>query len=350
LKFGSPDKAAEVFQALLSSFALRMQNSMNLNSIVSTLSWLYDAYFDMNNFPVCIDIVQSIKDVRSKTLGCTELTDLSAGAEMSQLHSSPMKSRDSPGGNGYANDSQSEEVPPANAPSAPKSKSFVKYIKSMFSTNKAKSSNHHNDVSKVPPHLQKGHSRKMKNQRTNSSDSNLTKHCITDSHIDLGALMARAHFAEKKYVSALTSITPTIIGVELFVGGKSGSKDGISELGQLYFLRGKIQLEACKSSSNVSYPFQVGSNRLFSTIQDLYLQSNHDKTQNLSGVAGSARRFARATDETANKNRSRSENIPLKEADSLTFLTCKRSICYSCPSDLLWDAMKWFRRAWVCLE
>lgn len=351
LRFGCPDKAAEVFQALLSSLALRMQYSMNLISIISTLSWLFDAYFDMNNFPVCIDIIQSIKDVRSRTLGSLEFTDLSTGTAISQLHSLPTKSRDVQEENGSTKDRQSEISPPANVPNAQKSTSFVKYMKRMFSSKKSKGSNHHNDVSKQAPHPRKVHSgeaRKMKNQTTNSDDSNLTKHCITDGHIDLGGLMARAHFAEKKYVAALTSITPTIIGVELFVGGKTGSKDGISELGQLYFLRGKIQLEACKSSSNVSYPFQVGSSRLFSTIQDLYLRSNHEKSQKRPDVAGSTRRFARSKDETANRNRARNENIPSKEADSLTFLTCKRSICYSCPSDLLWDAMKWFRRAWVC--
>ena len=372
LKFGSPDKAAEVLQALLSSFIVRKQSSMHLNRIISTLSWLFEAYFDMNNYPMCVDIANSIKAVRSRTWCRKDDIDLSVGSAISRLptrshNASEEKLLDAQEEDEFTNVCQPEITTSTDASKVQKSSSFIKYIKRMFSSKKAKGkrSMHDIDASKLTLPVQKDDSdgkatpssRAMySTANTNCDDSNLTKHCITSCQIDLGALMARIYFADKKYVDALTSITPTIIGVELFVGGKTGSKDGISELGQLYFLRGKIQLEACKSSSNVSYPFQVGSSRLFSTIQDLYLRPNnvqHRTKQNTACAGGNTRRFARSKDGSVTANRALSEKIPLEGEDSpgggsnLNFLTCKRSICYSCPSDLLWDAMKWFRRAWV---
>ena len=316
----------------------------------------------MQNYSICADIVQNIKLIREHAHNAMGFLDLSVGSAVSFLNSTAItKSIDEQlCSNNFGSDSfkKSETVVQTDLVKPKEKKaSFVKYFMKFFSSNRKAREVSRSETESNRSSQSAAKSKLAKKLTFNSADSSLTQHCITNNNIDLGAVLARIFFAERRFVEALESLTPTIIGVELFVGGKSGSKDGISELGKLYFLRGKIQLEACKSSSNVSYPFEVGSSRLFAAIQYLCGDQLKRKQEKNSTV----RRFARQAAELSSHRGGPLDKTPSSSYDnssigkdkstqsmgsSLNFLTCKRQICYSSPSDLLWDAMKWFRRAW----
>ena len=217
----------------------------------------------------------------------------------------------------------------------------------------------------------------------NPQDSNLPLHCVTTEDIDLGILKARLHYKNKHYALALKCLLPTIMGVELTVIGadraaspNSGSvkhnwsRQSLMELGEIYYLRGKIQLEAAKSSSDVSFPFTVGSAHLFHKVQDvLWVEEKHGqlsssvinpsgktnyksvKAKHLSTdftqrkfARSSLRRLAKAPNKTTTTMPNRAERSVSAQAPILSF-TCRDAVRYSTAADLLHDAMKWFTRA-----
>ena len=394
LTFGCEDKAADVLQQLLVSFSKRPPSMHCDLKKITVLSWLLEAYLAMNNFTICNRIVEVIKDIRLQ-LRKPNALDLSICSINSM---SSMSLLDEQLVSSASNDDSNTHVSPQPPPNvnnrlSPQARSTKKLITntddylSFFSLKMIKS--------KSAPALRTAKSSKKKelshntsgNSKTklaiemelNSPDSNLPKFCPTSHNTDLGGIMARIFFKAKLYIQALKSLTPTIIGgenlyiyivviylipiliVEMLVGGKSGTKEGMIELGKLYYLRGKIQLEASKSSSDITYPFEVGSSQLFHVIQHLSsdirkfkainrskrkfmrLEKSTMKPTTTGGINGLTR-----IDSMQSSSFDYSSNNPTRSplANSINSLTCKRGITYSCPSDILWDAMKWFRRSW----
>lgn len=235
----------------------------------------------------------------------------------------------------------------------------------------------------------------------NPPEANLPQFCATSDDLDLGLLQARLLYKNRKYSSALKSLLPTLIGVELLVIGVDGdgtagpagwSRQALMELGELYYLRGKIQLEAASSCADVSFPLHLGTSMLFEkvcallAVGDFSLSKREAREQRKPAAAAAShsstgalstsnglRRYVRATkrrtgskvgprtprdglggpagaaagthsnninDNNPNNN-SRAAGNP---TDGLS-LTCTEAVKYSCPADLCWDAMAWFRRA-----
>eukprot|EP01032_Pedospumella_encystans_P007621 gene7621-9125_t len=227
----------------------------------------------------------------------------------------------------------------------------------------------------------------------NSPESNLPQFCVTTEDLDLGLLKARLHFKNKHYALALKCLLPTIMGVELTVIGTdrastpiSGnvkhnwSRQSLMELGELYYLRGKIQLEAAQSSAEVAFPLQVGSTHLFQKVQEvLWVEEKHGRLASSTRLSlpnktraapegpvhpqhqqsAQPRRFARAGSKKSGKSgksgkpptapaqQGRSERHPISSSNSGPTLSfaCRHPSKYTCPADLCWDAMFWFNRA-----
>jgi hypothetical protein len=167
----------------------------------------------------------------------------------------------------------------------------------------------------------------------------------------------------------------TVIGADRAATPNSGSvkhnwsRQSLMELGEIYHLRGKIQLEAAKSSSDVSFPFTVGSAHLFHKVQDvLWVEEKHGQLSssviNPSGKTNhksvkakhvstdmTQRKFARsslrrskAPTRATSAMPNRAERSVSAQPPILSF-TCRDAVKYGTAADLLHDAMKWFTRA-----
>jgi tetratricopeptide (TPR) repeat protein len=223
----------------------------------------------------------------------------------------------------------------------------------------------------------------------NPPSSSLPLYCPTDHSFDLGLIVAQTHYKRHRYEKALQHLTPVIIGEEMIVGGKTGTVEGMIELASLYLLRGQIQYEACKNGSvEVRFPFEIASTSLFSTMQ---LLASSIIEFGLTGKAKQQRTVYQSSSVFSNRQTDKIEirstssfpssaantnnlyqyhSSPLKSnvtnsvssppsyhprssIASLSTLgigtaaatTKSRNIVYHNPADLLWDAMKWFRRA-----
>jgi hypothetical protein len=225
----------------------------------------------------------------------------------------------------------------------------------------------------------------------NPPEANLPQFCTTTEDLDLGHLKARVHLRNKKFTSALRTLLPTLIAVEVCVtgsaraltGGSSGERQtynraALLELGELYYLRGKIQLEAARTTSVVSFPFQVGSSGLFDRVTALLpvcataaipvmrKASEGCKTPipltapaSGSGTEPAAqtvgRRFAqggasaRVRGKTAATGAAAAAAAKVKAdpkpAAQTLAITTRETRTYTSAADLCWDAMKWFQRA-----
>jgi hypothetical protein len=223
----------------------------------------------------------------------------------------------------------------------------------------------------------------------NRPSSSLPLHCPTDHSFDLGLIIAQTHYKRHHYEKALQHLTPVIIGEEMIVGGKTGTVEGMIELASLYLLRGQIQYEACKNGSvDVRFPFEIASTSLFSTMQLLTSsiiefaltgKAKQQRTVYQSSSVFSNRQIDKIEIRCASAFPSSSTNTnshyqyhssPLKSGISnsvtsppsyhprssiaslstlgigaVTATTKSRNIVYHNPADLLWDAMKWFRRS-----
>ena len=239
----------------------------------------------------------------------------------------------------------------------------------------------------------------------NPPEANLPQFCATVEDLDLGSLKARLHYKNKKYAEALKFLLPTLIGVELMVIGTSQrivskggtkhetqqqqpfwSRQALLELGDLYYLRGKIQLEAAKSCSDVTYPLQVGSKDLFERVQSALAVSTpttpstttaatcmsprlnptaSDTPRAATGLQyGAERRFCKntrskrtrregstpvptsaiagASPNSFFKKDTHTDTMPTSEALNMT---CREPKLYETPADMCWDALQWFHRA-----
>lgn len=358
MQFGCPDKAADVFQVLLSTQAERPDCLMNDSRKVCVLSWLLEAYFELEDYETCNRIVKAIKAVRAdklqRMLVPSKLNDFPIHrGEPSAPHPKEFwastDSRNQNPGSIYGHNTvlSNDKSDNASVTSIPRS---VHSLSNVSRSSSLKSMSTPGSV--VPPH-------KHMKYELNLPDSKLPKFCVTSYNTDLGYAISKIHFRSRLYVPALKSITPTIIGVELVVGGKAGSKKGMMELADLYYFRGRIQLEASRSSSNVKYPFEVGSAQLFAAVQRLSADLTRTqpfqqtKPQYLRSDSGGADEGTGPVDREGGspvkKEDEKKKKIPVQSYFATAFnvmLTCKRTATYNCPADLLWDAMKWFRRAW----
>jgi hypothetical protein len=168
-------------------------------------------------------------------------------------------------------------------------------------------------------------------------DSNLPRHALAQQNIDFGELTARWFFSCKMFVSALKSLVPTLMAVELAVSHDSNrSHDKLKELGRLYYLRGKIQLGAAVSGK-VKFPFSVGSSSLFTAVSLLF-QVHSDNAPRL---------------DTSQKHNSffskyyrRKDNASDSPAQASAKPSCKHATRYFSMPHLVTDAAKWFKKAW----
>jgi hypothetical protein len=249
----------------------------------------------------------------------------------------------------------------------------------------------------------------------NPPEANLPQYCATVDDLDLGRLKARLLLKSNKHVSALRALLPTIMAVEISLVGRlevsaginnpvstgwaagmqSLSRQALMELGELYYLRGKIQLEAAKSCADVAFPFQVGSTDLFEKVASL-LPTMPGTTQAVAtgtttganaavgsnvSVASSARTAKKPTTGVRSaehrrfakgQRRTRTRVVDLPSVAATTAATATGPVVpkerllegsgksnvstgpsvttreprvYNSAADLCWDAMKWFHRA-----
>eukprot|EP00981_Chlorochromonas_danica_P013204 scaffold5974_cov158-Ochromonas_danica.AAC.5 len=347
LDFGCAEQAVVYLQKLLYKLSQRVGFGNDQKKVVA-LSWLAEAFLKMREFEACSKVIRTIKIVRQQRLHkLTESYFLTTGCLSGGRHSSVQSlqflDRVSQAGSGSSQHSiggffrsfSLEHLPPpvdssASSPSTPEGS--ISFGVAHVNEEDGFGQEAHPQYALVATCL------------FNSRRANLPSHCISHHNVDLGLLLSKMYLESKLYMSALNSITPTIIGVELLVGGKLGSKVGMHELGRLYYLRGRIQLEACQSISELKYPFVIGSSQLFAAIQSI---SNDIPVY--SCVNSNQRIFLPNSDIRLSHHHKLDALKSARERrreSSKTIFSCKRAITYQCPSDLLWDAMKWFRRAW----
>lgn len=421
---GCSMKAADTYQVLLLMLSERMDCVANDEKKVVVLSWLSECYLEMNDTETATKMLRLIKEVRRMKIDKyttpiplpSTLTSPNTNTSGIALDTT-VKSRET---RQQQQQSQSHpHVPPLHQPPTPTSVSGeegteavgpthsdreflannrLSPSRSMSLYNQRKlfpfsrtssqrsSSDSHPPSPPAAPSQPRITSKKLffadspgmkLKYHLNCKESNLPKNCITTYNTDLGDLTSRIYFRNKQFIQALKSLTPTIIGVELMVGGKTAAtakKDSLLELGRLYYLRGKIQLEASKATTVVKFPFEVGSVQLFSAIQLISSDVKKAKTGtnqvkkqfSRGGAAGGGAGAGAPSLQSSESFHSSSAGPGISRSDSMhtsgndssgsgkpTFysgtnnlLSCKRTITYANPSDLLWDAMKWFRRAW----
>eukprot|EP01034_Spumella_vulgaris_P021757 gene21757-27813_t len=391
LEMGRSAKAADTFQVLLLVLADRVDCIANDEKKVAVLSWVAECYLAMDDFDGAHRVLRAIKEVRKSkidqvvtplgvstpTIASTVNTKNVVGIA---LPSPLLVSPGTPVGPNAADRSflTKDRPSPRSQVGTPNQR--------FFAENNTKASE---PIMKREVRIagQKPLSVAVPNVATtfkyhlNSKECCLPKHCVTTYNTDLGDLIARVYFKNKQFVQALKSLTPTIIGVELIVGGKGAresvsNKEGLLELGRLYYLRGKIQLEASKSCAAIKYPFDVGSVQLFAAIQLISSDVRRAKSVTTTkkqfsrlpvavvpGRQQSSRRnhnasFSNLSDKEllrtdsvhssadASQSRNSTGRSARYTAGMNNLLTCKRTVTYNNPSDLLWDAMRWFRRAW----
>lgn len=168
-------------------------------------------------------------------------------------------------------------------------------------------------------------------------DANLPRFALSRNNLDFGELTSRWYFTCKMYVSALKSLIPTLLSVELSVSADNKSHDKLKELARLYYLRGKIQLGAA-ISGKVKFPFSIGSNHLFTAVSLLF-QFDLDNSPQQNTAPKHHTFFSKYY------QRKQQSSIDLS-APSFVKPACKYAIRYSCMAELLADAAKWFKRAW----
>ncbi|RYG70392.1 hypothetical protein EON64_00295 [archaeon] len=358
LNFGCPEKAASVLHKLLTKVSERPLSLRTDQEKVLILSYSAEAYLQMRDFESCNRIVRAVKIVRQQRIQMLmdryffqegTATDRAAKPNVQSLHFLDYISQ---AGSSSSHHSMSAYFRSSSV-DRPNNRALHA---SSASQNDEKGTPTESDAEPIAPiplpdSLPDSASPEDKPQYTqvvrcmiNNSDAILPRHCVSHHNVDLGHMLAKIYFESKLYLSALNSLIPTVMGCELLVGGKSGGKEGIHELGTLYYFRGLIQLEACRSSSELKYPCEVGSSQLFTAIQSISACVPPDYT-----IVTNKRCFIPPKDvraEAVSKFEALHASVgDVRNVPKLA-ITCRRSVTYNSPSDMLWDAMKWFRRAW----
>lgn len=366
IRLGDHSSAVKILQTLFAELVERKRSLAIDEQKVTVLSWLLHAYLDLGDFECCNRIIKAIKLIRQERLDT--LFDMSSDAHNSHQRSAMnMSEHASVSGSSSSMNSMSgflfsygSRLSPALNNST--SNNLNHSTSSTANNGASKASASVMDTSSSyanlgAPYLATPIHAKAYRFQWNQKTANLPQHCITSHSMDLGQQLAKVYYKSGLYVSALNSLTPTIIGVEYAVRGKLGSRDGILELARLYYLRGKIQFEASKTSRAVRFPFEVGSPDVFNAIQSLYMvipkachrgrnyalfgRSHAQKKTQRRIIHGSGQHSAASVSRLATSEWSSA----LRSTIEFNY-TCKRGITFSEPADLLWDAMKWFRKAW----
>jgi hypothetical protein len=180
--------------------------------------------------------------------------------------------------------------------------------------------------------------------------STLPRFCVTDQSFDLGLILSKVNYRAGNFQNSLCHLFPVILGVEILVGGKAGPITGILELASLYMLRGRIQLDACRnpnfqSKNDLKFPFEIGSPQVNSTMHLL-----SSSAIPMTGKGMYQKRYFHSPHsfsgrERTEKTTSTSGAFKMSHNSLLSGASKSRTIVYNNLADVLWDAMKWFRRA-----
>ena len=320
LNLGNELKAIAVFKQAFSCHVESEMSVTNFEGRIVFLSWLFQCFYQLRDTPSAEQVVSQIKLIRSEHIlkflseyclaDVAKFDESDAAVRAARLN----KQRELKFRRRLSNDETDDS---ADLSRESISSSFTNVL-------------HHALTHRL---------------LLNRSPSALPHYCVADQNIDLGVFLSRIYNQTGHWMSSLQQLAPVIICEEFLVGGKSGSIDGMIELANLYQFRGQIQLDACRKSnsgSNLSFPFEIGSPALTSAMQLL--------TSSVGHLIGKGKQ---------NKKQYYSPHMPRKRADSpglgkrtITGSTIipvgtnkSRTIHYNNLADLLWDAMKWFRRA-----
>lgn len=373
LSHGQPAEAVLVLQQLFLLLSSRGDSLVLINKKIAVLTWLVKAYLDLESHETCKKIIVTIKNLR-----------MMRAAQLASNNPSIPTMR--PGGNGnwvgvegFGNSVGGFSDASMNGNQTSWGIMSIPLPPSPAAANhdgRKKSSKSHGGSNAPQPSTSQIHGQAgpggVSGLFGDQFDSFLPKYCLSSHNADLGEMISRVYFQANNFVSALKSLTPTIIGVELSVSSAmnpqslniQGSRQGSSrlpssnsavtrpallELAKLYMLRGEIQLEASRSSAKVKFPFVVGSAQLFTAVFVLFDAESH--SQSLSSNSSTPTSYH--TSHSSEQRRRANGNYPsvnisqpiTSPGGSTSFLTCKRSRRYACPADLLFDACVWFRRA-----
>lgn len=343
INLGDASTGVKILQTLFQELSSRPNKSLfNDEKRIISLSWLLQAYTDLGDFDSSNRLIKAIKSIRQERLD--SLYDQLAVSPNGAKGSSAMNLSEyaSVSNSSSSINSMSGFLLAYGARSAPNSSSnAAPQNKEKLLTDAA------GLYSSTLAHKPMVVSAKAYRFQWNSSISGLPQHCITSHSMDLGKNLAEVYFNSGLYVSALNSLTPTIIGVEYAVRGKQGNRDGILELAKLYYFRGKIQYEASRTARSIRFPFEVGSSEIFTAIQNLYVAIPKACVRGRNHVLFGSLQIQSLDRSASIPSRLVSSELSTNPRMVSDFnYTCKRSITYSEPADLLWDAMKWFRKAW----
>ena len=81
----------------------------------------------------------------------------------------------------------------------------------------------------------------------------IAKMCSSELHIDLGPYRAMVHLKAKEHALALKSLVATMLDLELTLKRLRYPPEGLRQLAELYLLRGEIQMDASKNTSQIEY-------------------------------------------------------------------------------------------------
>lgn len=296
LDFGHMHGAINIFKRLLMDYSGKIDSPNNDDRIIVFLSWILQGFYDLHDFDSCRRTIDVIKEVRKRNIH----------KPLDQMSSS-----------GVERNSRSLEINNGNQ----------------------------NRIAWTTYHYLK-----------NNSKGYLPQFVLNTHNIDLGVILSKIYYHTGQFVSALHALTPAIICTEMMVGGKCGAKEGVLQLADLYYLRGEIELAACRSAQSLTYPFEIGSSHHFACVQllcaeafstssihgfDRNLYKKHSSKERESGIKEANRRS-----HVSSVGFGEAHGFRNKGTHQLHVFTCRRGAIYNDGGDLIWDAIRWFRRAW----
>jgi hypothetical protein len=308
--------------------------------LINILSKLLPAYHSLNDFESCHRIIQSMKSIRQERLDgfFEQFIDLSKTSTSPQDQEQSVLSGSSSSLNSMSGiiftfaPKQNNHILKASIPEALHSVDYNKFGSVLIH---AKAYRFQWNIMDINCHA-----------------APLLSHCLTCHSIDLGYPLAKIYHQSGLYVSALNALAPSIIGVEHAVQGKSGDRDGMLALARLYYLRGKIQYDASRTFRGIKFPFEVGSSEVYQAIHSLFVSTpimctrgrNFYVFHRRNPVLMKTNSLMQGSIYSLNSQVSGS-SISRKQPSDFIF-TCRRAVVYNDCADLLWDALKWFRKAW----
>ena len=179
-----------------------------------------------------------------------------------------------------------------------------------------------------------GFSRHMMGVSIGDLDSCLLRFATGDNY-DLAELESRAYLKQKRFKEALTILAPALAAVEGVVGHsvQDAAREAVEELGRLHMLRGKIQREAAKHPSRITWPILL--------IGDVSGTTRQRRSSRLSGEAGDIIGLDAPPKDEASGTSGNAERL---SAPARHFRR------YRCAADLVWDSLRWYQRGFECFQ